>query len=487
MRFDWRERLRRVRNLRRVRALCVSALLPAALGGCVLDQETARPDIAAAARFDGADRNGAPAPRDWLARFGSTELKNLGALADSQNLDIKAAVARIEQAEAQARFAAAVLYPTLDGGAGASQTYTPGPARGFDPPFRSTHAPLYGLNFTASYQLDFWGRNHDTIEAALLTAQAARYDRDVIALSTDAAVATLYFQLLEAQDRLAVAKNNVSLATEVLKAIQGRKSVGTASVLDEAQQATVVAQQRATVPPLEQAVVQSRNSLAVLLGQTPEATHIHGGSLKTLRAPAIRAGLPAQLLRRRPDIAEAEAKFAAQGFSVDAARAAFLPSISLSGDSGLASQTLKNLLTPQGLAYSLAASVTQPIFDGGALRGQLDAQKGLYRELLEQYRKQILTAFADVENGLIALRKTGETLRLQGEAVAASRRGYEAATLLLKGGTIDIVTLATTENAYFQALNAEVQARAAYYQAATTLYQALGGGWEQDERLAAAN
>lgn len=459
------------------------AVVPLALclSGCVLDHEQAAPGIAIPARFSQAGQETAPPPRDWLASFGSAEMTRLGGVAEAQNLDIKAAVARIEQADAQAEVTAAALYPTLTANGVASQTYSPPFARSIQPPYKPLHSPLFGLTFTAAYQLDFWGKNRDSAQSAQLNAQAARFDRDVVALSTEAALANLYFQLLEAQDRLTVARNNVDLATRVLRAVRARKSVGTSSVLDEAQQETIVAQQRAAIPPLEQAIAQTRNTIAVLLGRTPETSHVAGGSLLRLRVPAIRAGLPAQLLSRRPDVAEAEAKFAAQGFAVDAARAALLPGASLSGTNGLLSETAQNLFNGQAAAYSIAASLAQPILDGGALEGQLNQQRGRYTELLEDYRKQILTALADVENGLVGVKQTQERLRLQGEAVVASRKGFDAAELLLSGGTIDIVTLATTENAYFQALDSEVQARAACFQAATALFLALGGGWSWQE------
>jgi outer membrane protein TolC len=182
-------------------------------------------------------------------------------------------------------------------------------------------------------------------------------------------------------------------------------------------------------------------------------------------------------LLRRPDIAEAEDNLAAQGLTVHVARAAFFPDVTLTGQSGLESQILKNLFTPQAAAFSLAGALTQPIFNGGALQGQLDLQKGKFDELLQDYRKQILTAFSDVENGLVGFSKTGEQLRLQRLAVDSAQKAYDAALLQLQGGTIDIVTLATVENTLFQAEDILVQVRSAHFQAAATLYQALGGGW----------
>jgi len=393
--------------------------------------------------------------------------------------------ARIEQADAWARIAAAALAPTLSAGSGASQSLTAGAARSASAPYHGLRTPQLGLTLSASYQLDLWGRLRDSAEAARLDGEAARFDRAAVALTTEGAVASLYLQLLAAQDRLAVARRNVALAEDVLKAVRARKAAGTSSALDEAQQDSVTAQARAAIPPLEQTVAQSRNTLAVLLGETPETARIAGGSLLRLRAPVLRASLPAELLRRRPDVAEAEAKFYAQGFAVDAARKAFLPNVALAGQGGFASQTLAHLLSPQAAAYTLAASLAEPVFDGGALQGEVDAQRGRYHELLELYRKQILTALSDVENALVALRKTRETLRLDQEATVAAGKAYQAADLLLRGGTIDMITLSTTEKTYFSALDVEVQARAAWFQAGVALFLALGGGVESG-RVAAA-
>jgi NodT family efflux transporter outer membrane factor (OMF) lipoprotein len=290
-------------------------------------------------------------------------------------------------------------------------------------------------------------------------------------------VVNSYFQILAAQDRLRVAHKNVALAEKVLRAIVARRLVGTSSALDEAQQATIVATQRANVPPFEQIELDTRNLLVVLLGRTPESLAIRGGSLEHLSVPAVRPGLPSTLLLRRPDIAVAEDQLAAQGLAVTVARAAFLPNVTLTGQYGLLSEMAKNLFRPDAVAFSLAGNLAQPIFNGGLLEGQLDLQKGKFDELLQNYRKQILTALADVENGLIDLSKTGEQLQLRKKAVESAQKAYEAAFLQLQGGTMDIATLATVQNSLFQAEDVLVQARSAHFQAATTLYQALGGGW----------
>ena len=461
-------------------ALCFSSIAGLSFGGCSFDREAPQANIDTPSRFQaGTTRAAQKTPDDWPSRFGSKELGALVNQARAQNLDILTAVARIEQAEAQARVTSATLYPTIAAGAGGSTSRTPGVARTVSPPYNSLNDNLYGLNLNATYELDFWGKNRDNADSARLLAHASRFDRDVIALSTTASVVNSYFQVLAAQDRLHVAQKNVATAEKVLAAIKGRVEVGTATSLDEAQQATIVAQQRANVPPLEQTELQTRNILAVLLGRTPESTHLKGGSLERLTIPAVAAGLPSQLLLRRPDLAEVEDKLMAQGLEINVARAAFYPDVTLTGSFGVESMLLKSLLSPQAAAFSLAGNIAQPIFNGGALQGQLDLQKSLYKELLFTYRKQILTAFSDVENGLIGLDKTGRQVELQRQAVVQAQKAYDVALGRLQEGTIDIVTLATIETTLFQAEDLLVQVRSAHFQAATTLYQALGGGWTQ--------
>jgi multidrug efflux system outer membrane protein len=286
-----------------------------------------------------------------------------------------------------------------------------------------------------------------------------------------------YFQVLTAQDRLRIARNNIKIAETVLKAIKARLDVGTATALDYSQQESVVAQQRATVPPLEQTLRQTKNTLAVLLGVPPESAVIKGGSLVNLRFPKVAPGLPSELLLRRPDIAEAEAKLESAEFSVLQARAAFFPSIQITGYYGVQSVALRSLFRPEAIAWQIAGNLTQPVFDGYNLQGQYLLQQGKYAELAQAYQKQILTAFSDVENALIAIQETSRQLKLQAEAAAAARRAYEVAEARLREGTIDIITLSTTETTLFQTEDTLALVRLNYFQAATGLFQALGGGW----------
>jgi NodT family efflux transporter outer membrane factor (OMF) lipoprotein len=213
------------------------------------------------------------------------------------------------------------------------------------------------------------------------------------------------------------------------------------------------------------------------MARSPESVKIRGGSLRSIAYPRVTPGLPSELLTQRPDIREAEANLAAADANVENARAQFLPSIVLTGEGGYQSAFLKLLLRPESVIYTAAAGLTQPIFEGGRLLGNLDLQKGRQDELLQNYRKAVISGFADVENALDAIRRTAERERLQREVVTSSRRAFDISEQRLREGTVDLVTVLQTQQTLFQAEDALVQARLAHVQAIVSLYQALGGGW----------
>ena len=412
------------------------------------------------------------------------------------NYDIAAAVARITQADAQARVSSSALWPALTMNNSAERTQSPGAAYSASTAagaaatsnatssgtVATTRTNLYQLGLNASYEIDFWGKNEDASKAARLLANASRFDRNVVEIATIASVLNSYFQVLNAQDRLRIAHENVRIADEVFKAIKMRMDVGTATVLDVSQQETVLDTERALIPPLEETFRQQKNLLAVLLGRAPESFDTTGASLAKLRFPRVEPGLPSEVLLRRPDVAEAEAKLASQEFSVLQARAAFFPSITLTGQYGVQSTLIKYLATPQAIAWQIMANAAQPLFDGYNLQGQYNLQQGKYAELAADYHKQTLTALSDTENALIAISQTGRQMKLQEDAVAAAKRALDAAQARLREGTIDIVTLSTTETSFFQNQDTLEQVRLAHFEAATSLYQALGGGWAPTNR-----
>ena len=446
--------------------LCL--MLP--LGGCLLTDKP-EPGLDIPQAYDRGPKNPVVAeaalpPLDWWRSFRSRELTELIEEARSSNLDIAAAVARIVQADAQARQVGAALLPdvNLDGNAERDGT---------------SQGAINALtvSLTASYEIDFWGKNRSALRAKEEKAVASRYDREVVGLAAVVATANAYFQVLASQDLLRVSRDNLQSATRVLNLIQQRLSAGTASALDTAQQESVVNTQRALIPPIERTLTQNRNALALLIARPPEHVRIRGGSLRSIAYPRVTPGLPSELLTQRPDIREAEAQLAAANANVENARAQMLPSITLTGEGGYASAVLRTLLRPEAAVYRIAAGLTQPIFDGGKLQGILDEQKGLQDELLQNYRKAVISGFTDVETALDGVRQTALRERLQLDVVKSSRRAFEISEQRLQQGTIDLVTVLQTQQTLYTAELLHVQAQLEHVQSIVSLYQALGGGW----------
>ena len=465
---------------RRFALIPCGILLVQTLSGCILGSE--HPDIAVLipkSYREAPKAADAALPKlDWWRGFRSKELTALIEEADVGNFDIAAAVARIVQADGQARITGAALLPTVDLNGSATRT-RPSKASGSINTFTggSSEHVSYSGSVTASYMIDFWGMNRAALKSAEEAAVSARYAREVVALTTVTSVATGYFTVLGNQDRLRIAQNNLKAAAHILDLIKQRVGVGTASALDTAQQEALVATVRASIPPLDQQVRQNIAALALLIGRPPEYLRVRGGSMAQIAIPRVTPGLPSQLITQRPDVRQAEAALASANASVEQARAALLPNIALTGTQGLTSAALANLLTPQASFYSIAASVAQPIFHGGALQGQIDLNRGKQEEMLQDYRKAIISAFTDVEKALIAVQDLTRQERLQREVVVASKRAYDLSEEKLRQGTIDLVTLLQTQQTWFTAQDNLAQIQLSRLQAYVSLFQALGGGW----------
>lgn len=461
------------------RALAVLGLV-ASSAGCILTKDLPDPALDVpqgykAARL--ATALDAPPTLDWWRSFRSPELTQLMEEAQTVNLDIAAATARFRQADAQARITGAALLPNLSGAGSETYSRTSGSsASGLTNGGRET--VNYSSSLSASYELDFWGKNRDAAQAAEETAVANRFDRDVVALTTLTTVANAYFQVLAAQDRLRTAQQNIASATRILDAIKQRLKAGTGTDLDVAQQEAVLANQRALVPPLRQTLDQNINALATLVSRPPEAVRVSGGTLNRIAIPRVTPGLPSELLTQRPDIRRQEAQLASATANVGNARAQFFPSIQLTGQGGYQSSALSSLFQPHAAFFSLVGGLTQPIFDGGKILGNFELTQAKQDELLQTYRKTVVQSFADVDNALMSIRQTTEKLRLQREVLAASRRAFQLSEQQLRAGTADIVTVLNTQLTLFQAEDSLWQAQLARLLAIVSLYQALGGGWE---------
>lgn len=426
----------------------------------------------------------------WWKGFGSARLDALIAAAEAGSFDIQAAVARMRQADAALRAAGGALLPEagLDqkaswqraGTTSSRFTTAPGGGVAVSTQHRITESRGYSLGPSVSYELDLWGALSAAQDAAAAAALFSRYDRETVRLTVLTTVANTWFTALAYQDRLDVSQRNLHDAEEILAAIRGRQDAGTASLLDVSQQETLVAGIRAQQPNLRAQRDQQMAALAVLVGTLPEQIEAPAGTLAKLTLPPVSPGLPSTLLARRPDVASAEANLLQQNANLRAARAAFFPVVSLTGSAGWQSTALNTLLSPGSVLLTAATSATQTIFDNGKLAAQFEQAQGRNDELVADYRKAVVQAFTDVEDGLTQLRETTEQERLEQEAVNSAQRAADIARAQLLAGTTDIVTALQTQTTLFNDLDLLAQARLARFQALVTLYKALGGGWSQD-------
>jgi NodT family efflux transporter outer membrane factor (OMF) lipoprotein len=295
---------------------------------------------------------------DWWRGFRSSELTSLMDAAQIHNFDIAVAVAQIVQADAQVGVSGAPLLPTLTGDASAQREKNSSAASsiGSGNGFGGVTFNQFTTSLTASYIVDFWGKNRATLYAAEENATVARYNREVVTLTTVVTVANTYFQVLAAQDEIRVTRQNLEAADRILNLIKKQFNGGTASQLDVSQQEALAATQRAAIPPLEVTRDQNIAALALLVGRAASNFTVRGGSTRQIVIPRVTPGLPSELLYQRPDIREAEAQLAAANFSVESARAAFFPQIQLTGTTGFQSAALANLFTPGAWFYTLTAS-----------------------------------------------------------------------------------------------------------------------------------
>lgn len=443
------------------------------LSGCDLGPDYKPPAVQIPSNWSNASTAAKWPSLDWWQGFGSPQLDAVEAQAEKANYDLEAAVARIREANAQAEIAGAPLLPSVTLNGSAARARTLSTASG-----SKINASDFTLAPAASYEVDFWGKNRAALASAQASADAARYDWRVVQLTVVTGVADTYFQIVALQDRLKVAKQNLDDGESVLRGVETQFQTGTATRLDVVQQQTVVSNLRAAIPPLQQQLAQNIDALAILQGKAPENVTVAQSSLAALSMPQVAPGLPSALLTRRPDVQEAEAQLIAANANIKVARAQFFPDITLTGEGGVESTALSTLFTPAGAIYALAASVTQPIFEGGSLQGQLEFSKARYDELLADYHKTVISAFSDVENALVATQKTAEQEADQTDTVAKARQAFEISEVQYRAGTVTLLTVLTTEAALFSAEDTLVQVRLAHMQAIVSLFQALGGGWQ---------
>jgi NodT family efflux transporter outer membrane factor (OMF) lipoprotein len=452
------------------KSVSMSIVLASFLGGCAVSTPYQRPDVAMPATWDAgavkADMTATGAvSSDWWKQFGNAELDRLMDQALAANHDLAAAVSRIEQSRAAAGIVGANRYPSVGLAGNATKSRSSADGAG------SNEASQLAAN--VAYELDLWGGNSAQREAAGARVESSVYDRDAVALVLQADVASNYFQVLALKDRLAIARKNLQAARELLSLVQARYDKGSNTGLELAQQKTSVLNIEAQIPQLEQELRATQTALAVLLGQTPQGFSTEHASLADLRIPAVAAFQPPALLERRPDIRQAEAQLVAANADIGAARAALYPRMTLS-----ATAVAGGVLTSgSSVVTSMIASLSQTLFDGGALRSQVRQSEARRTELVAQYLQTVLASLKEVQDGLGAVASTESRQTLLRDAVVQAQEAYRIANVRYGAGSQDLLTLLDSQRTQLQAEDSLVQAELARLSATVGLYKALGGGW----------
>jgi multidrug efflux system outer membrane protein len=453
----------------------VSVAFSLAIGGCAM-QNPAPMTQDLPAGFEGGGGQliaGQWPSKDWYREFNSEELNSLVEAAATNNGDVAVARARVAQADARSRQAGAAILPSVD--ATGNANYLAG---------HSSHGGGHELDWSAmlsaSYELDFWGKNRASALSARLQAGAARVDKDTIALTTLAGVANGYFQILALRERRAIARDNLDAARHLLDVVQARFEAGIATPVELATQKGTYDTAQIAVVDLEQTEFEARTALSLLLGRAPEGFQVMTRPLDELREPTVSAGLPSELLRRRPDLVLAETNLRAGHADLAVARAAMFPSISLTAGAGVQNPALPaTVLTIPGIgpSFALGASLVQPIFDHGRLKAQRDEVSAKEQELIASYRAVIVAALIDVENALAEIHHLDASREFQMENIAQSERAFDGAKLRYQAGSGDYLTLLEAQRTLYVARDQFVQYKLARLTALVSLNKALGGGW----------
>jgi NodT family efflux transporter outer membrane factor (OMF) lipoprotein len=451
--------------------------LASLLGACSFVPDYERPSAPAPTEWPAAAAVAAdaqPVSVEWWQRFGSRELDALIAEAMTANQDLAAAIARIDQARANARVAGAPLLPIVEGASSGARRYN-------DIDTVTQRSTSYQAAITTSYEIDIWGKNAAGLQAAEAGIDATVYDRDAILLVLQSDVATTYFSILALQDRLVIARDNLKAAQELLRLVKVQFEQGVASALDVARQETAVAAFESQIPQLQQQILAAHTSLAILLGRAPGGSIVEATTLQALALPAIAPGQPSSLLERRPDIGRAEANLKGADADIGAARAAFYPSITLSASAGIEGVASGGA---SALA-SLVAGLVQPIFTAGRLEGELEGAKGRRVELAANYRQAVLTAFKETIDALSAVNTSEVRYGLLRSAAASAAEAYRLADLNYRSGAADFLTVLDAQRTLLASQDSVVQSELDRYTAAASLFKALGGGWQLPQVAAA--
>lgn len=453
------------------------------LSGCMIGPNYRRPELGLPSgwRFEDPKASDTANVR-WWSQFGDPVLDGLVQEALQNNRDLRVAAARVEQAGGVVTTTRAPLFPQLGYGAGAEQfrSTRQGPA----PALAENPAENFQLFGGATWELDLWGRIRRQTEASRARLLATEEGRRGVVLSLVSSVANTYIQLRAFDEQLVLAKESLATYAKALSLFELQFRYGQVGRMNVAQARTQYSLAEATIPQVQQSIATLENALSVLLGRNPGPIP-RGKRLEELAAFAVPAGLPSQLLERRPDVAQAEQELVAANAQVGAAKALYFPVISLTGTLGVASSSIGDLLKGSAETWQYAGSITGPLFTAGAISGQVTQATAAEKAALARYQQVVLTALGDVETTLSAHQRLGEQLVAQKNLVAAASDYTHLAHLQYDGGYTPYFTVLQAEQQLFPAQLNLAQVQADRLNALVAVYRAMGGGWIAEAEKAA--
>jgi outer membrane protein, multidrug efflux system len=449
------------------------------LAGCMVGPNYQRPAIDAPGSYRADSRSAAASSESlgdekWWEVFQDPVLQELIRTALEQNYDIRIAASRVLQAQAQLGVTRANQFPTVSAGADLSSQRNPKISGSFP----SYEARTGEVDLSVVWNLDFWGKYRRQTEAARASVLASQWGRRAVLTSVISNVASAYFTLRELDLELDVSKMTLAARQDSLRLTSVLARHGSASGLDVRQSEQLVYTAAETIPDLERQIVAQENSLSILLGRNPGSIPRGRKLTEQPNPPAIPVGLPSELLERRSDIQEAEQNLVAANAQVGVAKAALFPSISLTGTAGYESFALNNLFSHAQRAWNGAASLSQPVFAGGALRSQKRLAEAQKEEMLLTYQQTIMNAFQQVSSSLTAYQKDREFREQQELLTAAAEDADRLSKVLYQHGGTSYLQVLTSENNEFSAQLNLAQAQLNERLALVQLYNALGGGWQ---------
>jgi len=412
---------------------------------------------------------------NWWQVYQDPVLEQLIHTALQQNYDVRIAATRVLEAQAQVGITRANQFPSASLGAGVSSEQNAKVSNLF-PAYQVNEGQL---NLSVIWNLDFWGKYRRQTEAARAQMLASQWGQRAVMSSLVANVATAYFQLRALDSELEIAKRTLGSRQQSLQLTRVLETHGSSSDLDVSQSEQLVYTASETIPDLQRQIRQQENQLSILLGQNPGPI-ARGRTLTEEPVPvAVPAGLPSELLERRPDVREAEENVVAANAQIGVAKAAFFPSISLTGTGGLESNALNSFLSAPSQTWNAGLSITQLVFEGGRLRSGLRLARAQHQEAALSYQQTVQNALEQVSNALIATQKNREFREQQDMLTAAAQRTDQLSEVLYKNGGASYLQVLTSETNYFSAELNLVQTQLNERLALVQLYQALGGGWQQ--------